>query len=132
MIGNSNDETNSSHRLLLTNAKVLMLCQAFANNSSANIKYSKTQLHKIGQQGEFLDRPLILLLKTGLPLMKNVLKPLAKSVLIPLGLTAAVSLTDSGIQKKAFKIGMTTLTIWSEEITDMMKIVKSLKNLFYK
>ena len=82
MIGNSNDETNSSHRLLLTNAKVLMLCQAFANNSSANIKYSKTQLHKIGQQGEFLDRPLVLLLKTGLPLMKNVLKPLAKSVLI--------------------------------------------------
>ena len=112
MIGNSNDEINSSHRLLLlTNAKVLRLCQAFANNSSANIKYSKTQLHKIGQQGEFLDRLLVLLLKTGLPLMKNVLKPLAKSVLIPLGLTAAVSLTDSGIQKKAFKIGMTTLTI---------------------
>ena len=103
----------------------MRLCQAFANNSSANIKYSKTQLHKIGQQGEFLDRLLVLLLKTGLPLMKNVLKPLAKSVLIPLGLTAAVSLTDSAIQKKAFKIGMTTLTIWSEEITDIMKIVTS-------
>ena len=89
----------------------MRLCQAFANNSSANIKYSKTQLHKIGQQGKFLDRLLVLLLKTGLLLMKNVLKPLVKSVLILLGFTAAASLTDSAIQKKAFKIGMTTLTI---------------------
>ena len=31
------------------------------------------------------------LLKTALPLMKNVIKPLARSVLIPLGLTAAAS-----------------------------------------
>ena len=91
----------------------MRLCQAFANNSSANIKYSKTQLHKIGQQGEFLDRLLVLLLKTGLLLMKNVLKRLVKSVLIPLGFTAAAWLTDSAIQKKAFKIGMTTLIIWS-------------------
>ena len=91
----------------------MRLCQAFANNSSANIKYSKTQLHKIGQQREFLDRLLVLLLKTGLLLMKNVLKPLVKSVLIPLGFTAAAWLTDSAIQKKAFKIGMTTLIIWS-------------------
>ena len=43
--------------------------------------------------------------------MKNVLKPLVKSVLILLGFTAAASLTDSAIQNKAFKIGMTTLTI---------------------
>ena len=91
----------------------MRLYQAFANNSSANIKYSKTQLHKIGQQGKFLDRLLVLLLKTGLLLMKNVLKPLVKSVLIPLGFTAAAPLTNSAIQKKAFKIGMTTLTIWS-------------------
>ena len=41
------------------------------------------------QSGEFLDRLLGLLLKTGLPLIKNVINPLAKSVLIPLGLTAA-------------------------------------------
>ena len=41
-----------------------------------------------------LGRPLGLLLKTELPLIKYVLKPLATSVLIPLGLTAA-SATDS-------------------------------------
>ena len=40
------------------------------------------------------------LLKTGLPLIKDVIKPLAKSVLISLGLTAAASAADAGIHKK--------------------------------
>ena len=48
IIGDSNDENNFPHKLLLTNAQVLRLRKAFANNSSANIKLSKTQLHKIG------------------------------------------------------------------------------------
>ena len=47
IIGDSNDENNFPHKLLLTNAQVLRLRKAFANNSSANIKLSKTQLHKI-------------------------------------------------------------------------------------
>ena len=51
------------------------------------------------QSGEFLGRPLGPLLKTGLPLMKNVIKPLAKSVLIPLGLSASASAADAGIHK---------------------------------
>ena len=48
-IGSSNDETNFSHRLLLTNSHVLKLYKVFANGSSANGKLWKTQLHKIGQ-----------------------------------------------------------------------------------
>ena len=52
------------------------------------------------QLGGFLGRLLGPLLKTGLPLIKNVIKPLTKSVLIPLGLTAATSATDAGIHKK--------------------------------
>ena len=52
------------------------------------------------QSGGFLGRLLDPLLKTGLPLIKNVIKPLAKSVLIPLGLTAAVSAADAEIHKK--------------------------------
>ena len=52
------------------------------------------------KSGGFLDRLLCLLLKTELPLIKNVIKPLAKSVLIPLGLTAAASAADTGIHKK--------------------------------
>ena len=52
------------------------------------------------QSGGFLSRLLGPLLKTELPLTKNVIKPLAKSVLIPLGLTAAASAADAGIHKK--------------------------------
>ena len=48
MIGDSNNETNVQHKLLLTNTKILRICKAFANNASANIKSSKTQWHKIG------------------------------------------------------------------------------------
>ena len=59
-------------------------------------------MHIIGQSERLLGRSLGPLLKTGLPLMKNVLKPLAKSVLIPLGLTATASATDEVIQKKIF------------------------------
>ena len=70
---------------------------AFANNPSANIKLSKTQLHKIGQSGGFLGRFLGPLLKAGLSLTGNVLKPLAKSVSIPLQLTAAASATNAGL-----------------------------------
>ena len=49
VVGDSNDENNFQHKLLLTNTQVSKLRQAFANGSSANIKLLKTQLHKIGQ-----------------------------------------------------------------------------------
>ena len=52
------------------------------------------------QSGGFLGRLLGPLLKTGLPLTKNVVKPLAKSVLIPLRLTVAASAANAGIHKK--------------------------------
>ena len=52
------------------------------------------------QSGGFLGKLLGPLLKTGLPLIKNAIKPLAKSVLVPLGLTAAASPADAGIHKK--------------------------------
>ena len=57
------------------------------------------------QSGGFLSRLLGPLLKTGLPLIKNVIKPLAKSVLIPLGLTAAASAADAGIHEKILGSG---------------------------
>ena len=79
------------------------------------------------QSGGFLCRLLGSLLKTGLPLIRNVLKPLAKSVLIPLGLTAAASATDAAIHKKMFGSGNTTLLISNKEMTDIMKIIRSLE-----
>ena len=112
--------------MLLTNTQVSKLHKAFANNSSTNIKLSKTQLHKIGQSGGFLGRLLGPFLKTGLPLIRNVLKPLAKSILIPLGLAAAASATDAAIRKKMFGSATTTLIISNEEM-NIMKIIKSLE-----
>ena len=102
MIGD--DETNFPHKLLLTNRQVANLRKSFPNNLSTDIKLSKTQLSKMMQSGGFLGRLLGSLLKNGLPLIKNVIKPLAKSVLIPLGLTAAASAADAGIHKKNLRI----------------------------
>ena len=98
IVGDSNDENNFLHKFFLTNTQVSNLCKA--NDSSASINLSKTQLHKIGESGGFLGRLLGPLLKIGLPLIGNVLKPLAKSVSILLGLTAAASATDGAIYKK--------------------------------
>ena len=95
----NDDETNFPHKLLLTNRQVSNLCNAFPNHSSADTNLSKTQLSKMVKSGGFLGRLLGPLLKTGLPLIKNVIKPLAKSVLIPLGFTAAASAADAGIKK---------------------------------
>ena len=94
------NETNFPHQLLLTNRQVVNICKAFTNNSSIDIKLSKTQLSKMIQSGGFLGRLLRPLLKIGLPLIKYVIKPLAKSVLIPLGLNAAASAADTEIHKK--------------------------------
>ena len=104
MVCNSDDDTNFPHKILLANRRVANLRKAFANYLSTDIKLSKTQLSKMIQSGGFLGRLLGPLLKTGLPLIKNVIKPLAKSVLIPLGLTAAASAADAGIHKKNLRI----------------------------
>ena len=128
MIGNSNDETNFLHELLLTDRQVSSIRKAFSNNSSANIKFSKTQVSKMIQSGGFLGKLLCPLLKTGLPLMKNVITRLTKSVLIPLGLTAAVLAADAGIHKKILGSGNTTLIISNKDMEDLIKIVKSLED----
>ena len=84
------------------------------------------------KSGGFLGRLLGPLLKTGLPLIKNVIKSLAKSVLIPLGLTVAASAADTGIHKKILGSGhnnnTTTLIISNNEMKDIIKIVKSLED----
>ena len=86
VVGDSNDDNNFRHKLLLFKTQVPKLLKAFKNDSSAIIKLSKTYLHKIRQSKGFL--------------MKNVPKPFPKSVLISLGLTAAASATDATTHKK--------------------------------
>ena len=83
MIGNSDDEANFPHKLLLTNKQVANLRKAFANHTSTDTELSKAQLTKM-HKGQFL-RCLAPLLKSGLPFLKSVIKPLGK-----LGLTSAV------------------------------------------
>ena len=61
------------------------------------------------------------------PLMKVAI-PLAKNVLAPLGITAAASAIDAGIQKKIHGSGTTTLIISNEEMNDTMKIVQALED----
>ena len=88
------------HELLLATRQKTKIRNAFNNNASTDIKLSKAQINKIIQSGGFLGRLLGALLKAGLLLIKNVIKPLAKSVLIPLGLIAAASVADAGIHRK--------------------------------
>ena len=131
MVGNSNDNTNFPNELLLTNRQVEHIRKALVNHLSTDIPLSKTQLSKMIQSGAFFGRLLGPLLKTGLPLMKSVIKPLAKSVLIPLGLMAATSAADAGIHKKILGSGHnnnTTLIISNDEMDDILKIVKSLED----
>ena len=84
MISDFNGETNFPHELLLTDRQVSSIRKAFSNNSSVDIKFSKTQLSKMIHSGGFLGKLLGPLLKTELPLIKNVVTPLAKSVLVSL------------------------------------------------
>ena len=123
MVGNSDDETNFPRNLLLTNRQVANLREVFSNHKSTDIKLSKTQLTKM-QKGGFL-RCLAPLLKSGLPLLKSVIKPLGM-----LGLTAAASATDAAINKKILGSGnLTTLVISNDDMRDLLKIVKSLESL---
>ena len=131
MIGNSDDNTNFPHELLLTNRQVANLRKAFAKNTSTDIKLPKTQLSKMIQSGGLLGRLLGSLLKSGLPLMKSVIKPLAKSALIPLRLTAAASAADAGIHKKILGSdhnNNTTLIISNDEMDNLLEIIKSLQD----
>ena len=94
---------NLPHELLLTTRQTTKLRNAIENNLQTDIKLSKAQISKIIQSGEFLGKIFGPLLKTGLPLLKSVIKPLGL-----LDLTAAPSEIDAGVQKKIYGSGKTT------------------------
>ena len=75
------------------------------------------------QSGEFSGKIFGTLIKEGLPLIGNVLKPLPKSILVPLRLTAVTSATDAAIQKNVFQSGTTTLIFANEELNDIIKTI---------
>ena len=105
---------NLPHELLLTTRQ--------NNDMPADIKLSK--LFKIAQAGRFLGS---LLSKLACPFLK-VEVPLAENILAALGITAAASASNAGIEKKTHSSGTTILLISNEEINDMTKIVQALEN----
>ena len=112
---------NLPHELLLTIRQTTKLRNAIENNLQTDIKLSKAQTSEIIQSGGVLGKILGPLLKTGLPLSKSVIKPLGL-----LGLTAASSAIDAGVQKNIYGSETTTLVISSEEMNGIVKIVQAL------
>ena len=93
------DGNDLPHELLLAARQKTKLRNAFTNNMSTDLKLSKAQIFKIIQSGGFLR----LLLNKLAGLLMKVEIPLAKNVLALLGITAAASAIDAGIQKKKKK-----------------------------
>ena len=110
--------------LLLTTRQKTKLRNALNNNMSSDLKLSKVQTSKIIQSGGFLGSLLIKLAG----LLMKVTIPSAKNVLAPLGVTAAASGIDAGIQKKIHGSRTTTLIFSNEEINDVKKIVQALQD----
>ena len=120
------DGNDLPHELLLTTRQTTKLRNAF-NNMSTDLTLSKAHIFKIMQSGRFLGS---LLSKLAGPLIK-VTVPLAKNVLPTLGITAAASVIDAGIQKKIHGWGrpsFITLIISNKEMNDRMKIVEALED----
>ena len=113
------DGNDLPHELLLTTRQKTKLKNAFSNNMSTDLKLSK-----IIQSGRFLGS---LLSKLAGPLLKVAI-PLTKNVLAQLGITAAASAIDAGIQKKIHGLGTTALIISNEEMIEIRTIVQALKD----
>ena len=89
-----------------------------------DIKWSKTEISRTIQSGGFLSS---LLSKIAGSLIK-VAVPLAKNISAPLGITAAASAIDVGIQNEMHGPGTRTLMISNKEMNDIMKIVQALED----
>ena len=107
------DTEQFPHELMLTDTQVNKLNR----QPTADIKFSKTQITKMSQSGGFLAS----LMRFAMPLLKN--------VIAPLGLTAAMSATDAGIQKKirGYGVDNDTLIISTKDMSDIMEIIQALE-----
>ena len=124
------DGNDLPHELLLTTSQKTKLRNAFNNNMTTDLILSKAHISKIIQSGAFLGS---LLSKLAGWLMKVAI-PLAKNIWALLGITAAASAIDAGIQKKIHGSGTTTLIISNKKVNDIIKIVQGLEdsNIFLK
>ena len=121
-MGDSNDETNFPHRLLLTDAQVPWVCKAFTDGSLANIKVWKTQLCNIVQAGEVIPE---------IPIHGNVLSNLAMA-----GADVAKIVAKKIIDKKIDMFNEKYITskgsgttLINSEIKDILKVIKYLESI---
>ena len=84
------DKNDLPHELLLTTRQKTKLRNTFNNNMSTGLKLSKAQISKLADS----------LMKAAIPLSNNALPAL--------GITAAPSAIDGGIQKKIHGSGTTS------------------------
>ena len=124
VIGNSNDETNFPHKLLLTDTQVTKTRNAFANGSSVNVKFSKTQLSKIIQSGGFNFLDLLNLAKLVYEISNK-----TKNLFNKMSLNEVIKSVD--VARKTLpdykKIIGTGITLRNNEIKYIIKVIKSLK-----
>ena len=99
------------------------LIDKIRNNMSTDVKLSKVQINKIIKEGGNLGNFLI----SFLPKLIQPAISIGKNILAPLGLSAAMSATDTAIQKKMYGSGNTTLIISNDDLNDLIKIVTALE-----
>ena len=111
----SSYQTNFSDKIFFVDRQISTLRRAF--------KVIENSTDKIGLSGEILGGFLGPSLKTGLLLMKNVLKSLAEIFLVPLELTASGSVTVQLSKKKKIII------IWYDSINNFILRINIMKIL---
>ena len=130
MIGSSNDETNFPHKLLLTDTQVSKIRKAFANDSSANVKFSKTQLSKMIQSGGILGDLIAALQQVMYLTGKEVWKK-DISLAPKLAGKATEYHINKGINELSKKFTSrkgSGIPLTNDEIKDIIKVIKSLGN----
>ena len=88
------------------------------------MKLSTTHFSKKIHVGEFPSINIGTLMKAGLPLIKNIIKPLVKSLPVPLRLTAAAPPPEASFLQMFLVLGTTPLTISNKEKEDIKKIIR--------
>ena len=120
------DGNDLPRELLLTARQKTKLRNALNNNMSTDINLSKAQISKIIQSRVFR----IIIKKTSRSINESS-SSFGKNILAPLGITAAASAIDAGIQKKIHGSGRpssTSLIISNKEMNDIMKIAQALED----
>ena len=91
---------------------------------STDMKLSKAQINKLIKEGGALET----ILPKFLPKLIKLALSLGKNILAYLRLSAAMSATDTAIQKKVHGYGTKTVKFSNKDLDDMTKIVKALED----